>query len=34
VLVVAGGLALFAIMLIWGHGALIGVPIVSFGYAP
>lgn len=32
VLVVAAGLALFAVMLIWGHGALIGVPIVSFGY--
>lgn len=32
VLVVAGGLALYALMLIWGHGALIGVPIVSFGY--
>ncbi len=30
VLVVTGGLALFAFMLIWGHGALIGVPVVSF----
>lgn len=30
VLVVVGGLALFAVMLVWGHGALIGVPIVSF----
>jgi uncharacterized membrane protein len=34
VLVVVGGAALFAIMLVWGHGALIGVPVVSFGYAP
>lgn len=34
VLVVVGGIALFAFMLVWGHGALIGVPIVSFGYAP
>jgi uncharacterized membrane protein len=34
VLVVVGGIALFALMLVWGHGALIGVPIVSFGYAP
>lgn len=30
VLVVVGGLALYAVMLIWGHGALIGVPVVSF----
>lgn len=30
VLVVVIGLALFALMLVWGHGALIGVPIVSF----
>lgn len=29
-LVVAGGLALYVFMLVWGHGALIGVPIVSF----
>jgi uncharacterized membrane protein len=34
VLVVLGGVALFALMLVWGHGALIGVPVVSFGYAP
>lgn len=34
VLVVVGGIALFALMLVWGHGALIGVPVVSFGYAP
>lgn len=34
VLVILGGLALFAVMLVWGHGALIGVPVVSFGYAP
>ncbi|WP_072395715.1 NnrU family protein [Hyphomicrobium sp. CS1GBMeth3] len=30
VIVVVGGLALFALMLLWGHGALIGVPLVSF----
>lgn len=30
VLVVVGGLALFVFMLLWGHGALVGVPIVSF----
>lgn len=34
VLVVVGGIALFALMLVWGHGALIGVPIVSFSVAP
>lgn len=34
VLVVLGGLVLFALMLVWGHGLLIGVPVVSFGYAP
>jgi uncharacterized membrane protein len=33
VLVVVGGLALYAVMMFWGHGALIGVPIVSFGFA-
>jgi len=33
-LVVAGGLALYVFMLVWGHGALIGVPIVSFSFAP
>ncbi|HEX2841439.1 NnrU family protein [Hyphomicrobium sp.] len=30
ILVVVGGLALYAFMMFWGHGALIGVPIVSF----
>jgi uncharacterized membrane protein len=30
VVVVVVGLVLFALMLVWGHGALIGVPIVSF----
>lgn len=30
VLVVVGGLALYAFMLFWGHGALIGVPLISF----
>jgi uncharacterized membrane protein len=34
VIVVAGGLALYAFMMFWGHGALIGVPIVSFSFAP
>jgi uncharacterized membrane protein len=34
ILVVAGGLALYALMMFWGHGALIGVPIVSFTSAP
>lgn len=34
VLVVAGGLALFLLMLVWGHGVLIGVPVVSFSFAP
>ena len=33
-LVVVGGLALFALILVWGHGALIGVPIASFSVAP
>jgi len=27
--VVAGGLALYAFMLFWGHGALIGVPLIT-----
>lgn len=34
ILVVAGGLALFAFMVVWGHGALIGVPVASFAAAP
>jgi len=34
VLVLLGGLALFAVMLFWGHGALIGVPLVSVGSVP
>jgi uncharacterized membrane protein len=34
VLVVAGGLALYAVIMFWGHGALIGVPIVSTSLAP
>lgn len=34
VLVVVLGLALYALMMVWGHGALIGVPIVSFSAAP
>lgn len=34
VLVVLGGVALYALILVWGHGALIGVPIVSFSLAP
>lgn len=34
VLVVIGGVALYALMMFWGHGALIGVPIVSFSFAP
>jgi len=34
VLVLLGGLALFAIMLFWGHGVLIGVPLVSSGSIP
>lgn len=29
VIVVVGGLALYALMLFWGHGVLIGVPLVS-----
>jgi uncharacterized membrane protein len=32
--VVAAGLALFAFMVIWGHGALIGVPLMSTGVSP
>jgi uncharacterized membrane protein len=34
VLVVIGGLALYALVMFWGHGALIGVPIVSMSFAP
>lgn len=34
VLVVVLGLALYALIMFWGHGALIGVPIVSFSFAP
>jgi uncharacterized membrane protein len=34
VLVVGLGLALYALILFWGHGALIGVPITSFSFAP
>lgn len=34
VAVVVGGLALYALMMFWGHGALIGVPITSFSFAP
>jgi uncharacterized membrane protein len=34
VLVVVGGLALYAIILLWGHAALIGVPLVSTSLAP
>lgn len=30
VIVVAGGVLLFAAILFWGHGALIGVPLVNF----
>lgn len=30
VIVVVGGVLLFAAILFWGHGALIGVPLVSF----
>jgi uncharacterized membrane protein len=30
ILVVAGGLALYAAFVLWGHGVLIGVPLVSF----
>lgn len=33
VLVVGAGLALYALMLVWGHGLLIGVPLVSLGDA-
>ncbi|MGE0023028.1 MAG: NnrU family protein [Hyphomicrobium sp.] len=29
-IVIAGGLALYALMMLWGHGALIGVPLTSF----
>jgi len=28
-LVIGGGLALYALMVLWGHGALIGVPLVT-----
>lgn len=34
VLVVLGGLALYAFMVLWGHGALIGVPLISVSTAP
>lgn len=34
VLVVAAGLALYALIMFWGHGAIIGVPIVSTSFAP
>jgi uncharacterized membrane protein len=34
VIVVVAGLALYAFMMFWGHGALIGVPIVSASFAP
>ena len=30
VIVVVVGVALFAFMLLWGHGALIGVPLINF----
>jgi len=33
-IVVVAGLALYAFMLLWGHGLLIGVPLLSFGFAP
>jgi len=29
-IVVVGGLVLYAVMMLWGHGALIGVPLTSF----
>ncbi len=32
-IVVAAGIALYALMLFWGHGALIGVPLVSSSIA-
>lgn len=34
ILVIVGGLALYALIMFWGHGALIGVPIVSTSFAP
>ncbi|MDQ8698758.1 NnrU family protein [Hyphomicrobium sp. LHD-15] len=34
ILVVVGGVALYALIMFWGHGALIGVPIVSTSFAP
>jgi len=34
VIVVVAGLALYAVVMFWGHGALIGVPIVSSSMAP
>jgi uncharacterized membrane protein len=34
VAVIVLGLALYAFMMFWGHGALIGVPIVSTSFAP
>ena len=33
-LVVVAGLALFAVMVVWGHGVLIGVPLMSSSLAP
>jgi uncharacterized membrane protein len=33
-LVVVAGLALYALFIVWGHGAVIGVPLVSFSFAP
>lgn len=30
-IVIAGGIALYAVIMLWGHGALIGVPLVNFG---
>ena len=34
VLVIGVGVALYALIMFWGHGALIGVPIVSPSFAP
>jgi uncharacterized membrane protein len=34
VIVIGVGLALYAFMLLWGHGLLIGVPLLSFSFAP
>ena len=34
VLVIVVGVALYALIMFWGHGALIGVPIVSTSFAP